>query len=246
MTGYEPLFRPKVVSDDIWIVDGSIISFYKMPFPTRMTVVRLDDGSLFVHSPVEFDEELRAGVDALGEVRHLVAPNWIHYAYLPQWQKAYPKATTWAADGVEERAEKYEVDINVDHRLGDEEPAAWRGQIDQLVVTGSPLHLEVIFFHRASSTLILTDLIENFEPDKTPCWLRPLTRLAGIRDPDGKMPLDMRMSFRFGEGGKGKDKLRQAVNTMLSWQPERVIISHGRWYEKNGTDELRRAFRWLL
>lgn len=114
------------------------------------------------------------------------------------------------------------------------------------MVTGSPVHLEVVFFHRASKTLILTDLIESFEPQKTPVWLRPLIRLAGIRDPDGKMPLDMRMSFRFGEGGEGLEMLRQSVNTMLSWAPEQVIISHGRWYEKNGTDELRRAFRWLL
>lgn len=96
-TGYEPLFTPKVVSDDIWIVDGPIISFYKMPFPTRMTMIRLEDGTLFIHSPVELNDELQGQVDALGEVRHLVAPNWIHYAYLPQWQEAYPEATTWAA-----------------------------------------------------------------------------------------------------------------------------------------------------
>ena len=245
-TGYEPLFTPKLVARDIWIVDGSIISFYGMPFPTRMTLVRLEDGSLFVHSPIQLAQGLQARVKALGDVKHLVAPNWIHYAYLPQWQEAFPEAITWAAEGVTERAEKNEVDIAVDHILTDEESEAWRGQIDQLVVVGSPVHVEVVFFHRASKTLILTDLIENFEPQKTPCWFRPLTRLAGIRDPDGKMPLDMRLSFRFGEGGKGRQLLRQAVDTMLSWEPERIIISHGRWYEKEGSAELRRAFRWLL
>jgi hypothetical protein len=25
-----------------------------------------------------------------------------------------------------------------------------------------------------------------------------------------------------------------------------VILAHGRWYERDGADELRRAFRWLL
>jgi hypothetical protein len=33
---------------------------------------------------------------------------------------------------------------------------------------------------------------------------------------------------------------------MLAWQPERVMIAHGRWYDKDGAAELRRAFRWVL
>ena len=60
------------------------------------------------------------------------------------------------------------------------------------------------------------------------------------------MPLDMRITFRFGEGGKGLGMLREAVDTMLAWEPEQVIVAHGRWYEKDGAAELRRAFRWLL
>lgn len=245
-TGYEPLFLPKAIADDVWIVDGSTVSFYKLPFPTRMTVVRLDDGTLFVHSPVELTEELRGHIEALGEVGYLVAPNWIHYAFLPQWQRAYPSAITWAAPGVQERAKKQGTSIGVDHVLTDEEPAAWRGQINQLVVAGSDVHVEVVFFHRASETLILTDLIENFESEKTPLWLRPITRLAKISAPDGQMPVDMRLTFRFGSKGKGKMRLNAAVETMLAWEPERVVISHGRWFEKNGTAELRRAFRWVL
>ncbi|MCP5170337.1 MAG: hypothetical protein H6999_11365 [Hahellaceae bacterium] len=32
---------------------------------------------------------------------------------------------------------------------------------------------------------------------------------------------------------------------MLQWQPERIILAHGRWYAHDGTAELRRAFRWV-
>lgn len=245
-TGYEPLFIPKAIDDDIWIVDGPLISFYKIPFPTRMTVVRLGDNSLFLHSPVELTEELRTRIDGLGEVRHLIAPNWIHYAYLPQWQAAYPLAISWAAPGVKERAKTQGVDIRVDHLLTDDVPGGWRDELDHLVVSGSKVHVEVVFFHRASKTLILADLIENFEPEKIPFWLRPLTGLAKISAPDGQMPLDMRLTFCFGSGGKGLEGLRAAVNTMLSWEPEQIVISHGRWFEEKGTEELRRAFRWVL
>jgi hypothetical protein len=33
---------------------------------------------------------------------------------------------------------------------------------------------------------------------------------------------------------------------MIAWNPEWVIVAHGRWYERHGAQELRRAFRWVL
>src|SRR3546814_2604514 len=54
---YPPLNTPKPIATDAWIVDGPIIRFGmpwpKMPFPTRMTLLRLGDGDLFVHSRSE-------------------------------------------------------------------------------------------------------------------------------------------------------------------------------------------------
>jgi hypothetical protein len=46
----------------------------------------------------------------------------------------------------------------------------------------------------------------------------------------------MRLTFR-----RAKRELRSAVETMISWNPERVIFAHGHWYRANGTAELRRA-----
>ena len=50
----------------------------------------------------------------------------------------------------------------------------------------------------------------------------------------------MRMTF----AGQ-KDQARASYKRMLEWQPEKVILAHGKWYEENGTEELKRAFRWL-
>lgn len=41
-------------------------------------------------------------------------------------------------------------------------PADWDGEIDQVLVQGTRIMREVAMFHRASRTLILVDLIENF------------------------------------------------------------------------------------
>lgn len=43
-----------------------------------MAVVKLADGSLWVHSPVELDEPLRKALEGLGPVGHVVSPNYEH------------------------------------------------------------------------------------------------------------------------------------------------------------------------
>jgi len=65
--------------------------------------------------------------------------------------------------------------------------------------------------------------------------------VAGTRDPDGKAPIDMRSSF-----SRGRPALRAAVERILAWDAERVILAHGRWYPRDGAAELRRAFRWAV
>jgi hypothetical protein len=62
----------------------------------------------------------------------------------------------------------------------------------------------------------------------------------GAADPDGKAPIDLRLTFL-----GGKDVARASFERMLSWGPEKVIMAHGRPYERDGAAELRRAFRWL-
>lgn len=239
-TGYEPLFTLKPVAPDVWVADGGWIRFYGMPFPTRMTVVRLQDGGLWVHSPIADANGLAKSVAALGPVRHLIAPNWIHYAWMPDWQVRFAQALAWGSPGVVQRAASRKVALRLDHDLTDTPPPEWAGQIDQRLAD-SGYHRELVFFHRASRTLILTDLIENFEPRHMPWWSRPLLKLGRVCDPDGRMPRDMAASFARRPG-----HLRDIVDTMLGWAPERVILSHGRWYDRNGTAELRRAFRGVL
>ncbi len=83
-------------------------------------------------------------------------------------------------------------------------------------------------------------MIENFEPQKLDLLARLLTWLGGAQHPDGKMPGDMRLTYR----AKAAE-LRVAVDIMAGWDPARIILAHGKWYERNGADEIRRAFRWL-
>ena len=241
---YQPINVVKSVAEDIWLVDGSVVemSMYgtKIPFPTRMTIVRLSDGKLWCHSPIELTSRLKSQVDTLGSVAHLISPNKIHYAHIATWKKAYPESIAWASPGVRERAAQQKIEVVFDADLKDRPSDRWHEDLDQLIFRGSRFMEEVVFFHRKTATLLLTDLIENFEPDKVSPPLDWLLKLAGAAEPDGKAPLDLRMTFV-----GNKDRSRISYQKMLQWHPERVILAHGRWYDNNGTAEIRRAFSWL-
>lgn len=240
---YSPINTLKPVAENLWIVDGPTIRFGmpwpKMPFPTRMTVVRLPDDRLFIHSPTALTAQLKAQLARQGSPRWIIGPNRIHYWWIPDWRKEFPAADVYLAPRIREQARER---INFDALTLDRDSGyPWDEQIATLRVAGSYM-TEVDFFHRPSKTLILADLIENFEPARLDSiWLRWLTRFGGAQDPDGQMPRDMRVTF-----SKQKTQLRAAIETMVDWDPERIILAHGRWYERNGATELRRAFRWLL
>lgn len=244
ITLYEPINTLKAVAPDLWVVDGPVVRMAfpggSLPFPTRMVVVRLRSGALWIHSPTELTPELREQIEAIGPVAHLISPNAIHYAWIPQWAAAWPDAIAWASPGVRERAASQHIEVHFQADLGEEPPEAWAGEIDQIVFHGSRVLTEVVFHHRASRTVLLADLIENFEPERVHGPLRWLVRLAGAADPDGKTPIDLRSSW-WGHKAEG----RACRDRLLAWEPERVILAHGRWYPSNGTEELRRAFRWL-
>ncbi len=117
-------------------------------------------------SPIEPDDGLLSQVDALGPIGHLVSPNKIYYAHIGAWKRWYPEAMASASPGVRERAASQGVDIAFDAELGNEPDPAWRADLDQLIFRGSRFMEEVVFFHRETQTVILADLIENFEPEK--------------------------------------------------------------------------------
>jgi hypothetical protein len=237
---YEPLGTLKSIGPEIWIADGPVVQWgymgWRFPFPTRMTVVRLPDGSLWIHSPIAPDEQLLAEIDALGPVAHLVSPNAIHHISVGAWSKRYPQARTWASPGVRKRS-----DVSFSDDLANAPPPEWADVIDQRIAEGSNALREVIFFHEPSRVLILADMIENFEAERLN---RPLTRflarLAGILSPNGKAPGDLRLTY-FGKHAR----LRPTVGWMLACKPDKVVIAHGKWFETNGEAEIRRAFAWV-
>ena len=200
----------------------------------RMTIIKLADGSLFLHSPVRLDEETRAALDALGPVRFVVAPNTVHHLFVADYFDAYPAARVYAAPGLAEKRR----DLRFHAVLGDEAPPEWRAEIVQHLFQGAPRLNEVVFFHAATRTLILTDLAFNVARHKT-AGARLFYFAVGAAGRFGPHRL-VRLLMR------DRRAARASLRTILAWDFDRVIVAHGEVLESGGREALRRGYHWLL
>jgi Domain of unknown function (DUF4336) len=133
---YQPTNTPKSVAENVWIVDSGPMHVAGMPLPVRMTIIRLVNGDLLLHSPTQFSLGLKHQLDRLGQIRFLVAPNIAHWTFLKDWQRSCPDATTWAAPGVRQRRQVKKAGVVVHRELTETLPAEWNGQINLVAVPG--------------------------------------------------------------------------------------------------------------
>ena len=225
-------------------VDGQVwtarapLRFYGVPMGCRMTVCRLGDGRLLVHSPIPLDapgSTLRADLDALGTPDFVVAPNFIHHLFAAPFLAAHPDARLF----VSPRLESKRPDLPFEGVLGDSAPpGTWGDTLEQALCRGSRVMDEVVFLHRPARTLILCDLLESCHRHD-PRWLRIGGRLAGIYERPGP-PIDMKLSFR------DKPAARRFVERVLDWDFDRVVLSHGDLIGRGGKDVFRRAYAFCL
>lgn len=204
-----------------------------LSFASRMTVIRLADASLWVHSPVRLTPDLREALDALGPVLHVVAPNRLHHMFCADYGRAYAAASLWCAPGLAAKRK----DLRFRAELGDAAPDAWAGQVDQAVVAGFPLLNEVAFLHRSTGTLILTDLVAN-----------------GSRDDPAPLRLWLRLNDAYGEPGttrlvrrlcRDRTAARHSIDAVLGWDFDRVVVGHGAIVLHYGKRTIRTAFAWM-
>lgn len=221
---------------EIWIADGpAVTGIAGFRFPARMAVIRLADGGLFIWSPVALDPALKSDVEALGPVRHLVAPNSLHYMALPEWQQAFPAAKTHVAPGLAGTAPH----IAADEELGDTPSTDWAGEIGQAIVRGNAITTEAVFFHMKSGTAIFTGLLQQFPDGWFTGWRALVARFDLMREAEPAVPRKFRLAFR------DRAAAREGVARVLAWPAEKVLMAHGTPVRAGGQAFLARAFRWL-
>lgn len=202
-----------------------------LPVSSRMTVVRFDDGRLWLHSPVRFGEDVAAQLRELGEVAWIVAPNRAHHLFARHAQRMFPQAALYGAPGLAAKR----PDLAGLVELGDDAPPEWAADLDQAVVRGMPFVNEVVWFHRASGTLIMTDVLQCWAGDldwKTAAY----ARLTGVR-----AHLDVPRTVRLVT--RDKAAAAQSARRILAWPFMRVVTAHNSIVEQDAHAAVARAFR---
>ncbi|HET6387228.1 MAG TPA: DUF4336 domain-containing protein [Armatimonadota bacterium] len=224
-------------AENIWIVDGANVRDFGLTWTTRMTIVRLSDGSLWVNSPVPVSFDRLQQIVGLGPVSYLVAATPRHVWRLEGWHTLFPEAQVWTARPTIMTLRKGRLPIA--GVLGDAPPLEWADDLDQLAFKGNPLIEEVFFFHRASRSIILDDMIQNHPAAARRPLLNRLLKLAGVAYPRGGVPLDIRLTFT------NRRLARQSLEKLLSWDFDRLVIAHGACVERDAKPFVERAFQWL-
>ena len=217
----------------IWLAEYPV-HFAGLDFLGRMSVLRLEDGGLMLHSPCEIDGDAAQTIRELGEVRFIVAPGSYHYLHVGSAQAAFPDAETYICPGVERKQPALEFDWI----LGDRPPLAWEGDLDQVLVRGNRFIWEVAFFHRASGTLVLVDLVENIG-DETPgvswglkLWWKAVFHMWNRPKPAPEYQM----------GWRDRKAARASLERILAWDFERVILAHGDLIETDARAAVRAAW----
>lgn len=204
-----------------------------LAFGVRMVVIRLKDGGLLLHSPIELTPELKQELDALGPVTDLVAPNCFHHLWIGDYPQVYPEARLWIAPGLEKKRK----DLAYHGILGDQTPDAWAEIVDLHLVAGMPKMNEVVLYHKASNTLICCDLMQNFDRGKN-LMTRLYLRFSNL---NGKPGISKLIKYLV----KDRQATRRSLDTVLGWNFSRLVVAHGRIVPTNGAAVLRDAYAWL-
>lgn len=229
------------LADDLWVAEQPQ-TYFGLSIGTRMTIIRQrSTNKLVVVSPIRPTAELEQGLAELGVVGDIVAPNAFHHLYLQAFQERFPLATTWGPPALRQKCPHLELD----RLLNADAPSPWPEML-QCSLTGlhtlgptgpSPLH-EVAFCHRPSKTLVLTDSAFNF--DASAAWLtRLITRFGGGFD-----RLEPTILERLATSERAS--LHRAMQLVMQWDFDRVIVAHGAIVETGGKQALARAYSSFL
>lgn len=207
--------RLHAVDHDLWVAQFPL-SVMGVELGRQMAVVRLpDDEGLVLISPGPPDDEVQHELARIGPVRHVVAPSLFHDTFVTEVLHAYPAASLYAPPGFEK---VLQVDRPVRSLTGPM-PDSWQGVFQTHLIAGMPKVNEVVFHHLPSRTLIVADMVFNLPADSslwTRLFMKPIAPVGGVR-----------ASRIFRAAASNRAAQRQSIETILSWDFEHLIPSHG-------------------
>lgn len=230
----------KSIDRSIWVAEQPF-KYLGLPVGTRMTVILLSGGRLLLISPIKIDTKTKAQIDSIGKVEFIIAPNLFHHLYLAECQQLYPEATLIAPPGLDSKKPNLEID-----QIFYQNEISFHNELEYILFEGFQTFIppkiktanEIVFFHPASKTLILTDTAFNYDRS-FPLVTQLATRVLGCYD-------NLRPSILAKIASKDKDTVKHSLQKILAWDFQRVIVAHGNIVETNGKEQLKAGYQWFL
>jgi len=230
----------KEIDRDIWVAEAPF-KYFGLSVGTRMTVIQLKNRELAVISPIQVDKATSLKLDELGTVSHIIAPNVYHYLFAADFKTLYPKAIFWATPALKLKKPELPIDRiinnNEDSFPSDLQHLLFDG-LKTIDFNGFKLLNELVFLHPKSRTLILTDAAFNFN-DSYPLITQFAARVIGTYKNFSPSLLEKVASTE-------KAKVKQAVQKILDWDFERVIMAHGSIIENQGKQKFKAGYESFL
>lgn len=216
----------KSIAENLWLLEYPL-SVLGTNHGRNVTIIRLRDGRLILHSMAPFSEADVAGIRSLGEPGWLVEAMLLHDTYAREGRENFPGPPFLGPEGFGEV-----VGFPVASLLPP--PPDWADEIEVIPVEGAPRLKEHAMIHRPSRTLIVADLIFNFDPDEKG-WDRVFHRyIAGFKRYPGTSRI-----FRWCVSDH--PAFRRSMEAILARDFDRIIVGHGRVIETGGKEKLSRA-----
>lgn len=229
------------IDKNIWVSEREF-KFFGLEVGTRMTAIRLGNGELIVISPIDVDEITIQQLNALGNVSTIIAPNCYHHLFLSTFKSIYPHAEIWAAPGLDSKIQNLTLDRILNKRgtignLDEVEYLLFAG-FQTIGIGSSGILNEIVFWHRESQSLILTDTAFHF--DVTFPWqTRLIAKILG-----GDRQLEPTILEKL--ASRDKEQVKQSIQQVLCWDFDRVIVAHGSIVERDGKRQLQVGYEKFL
>ncbi len=211
-TNWRPLAEDVALISFPWRVLG-------IDFNRNVTLLRLGDGRLIVHSSAPFTEDHVLAIRRFGQPAWLVEATTMHDTFAKNGHKTFPDLLYLAPEGFAEASAITTGPLSPP-------PSDWAEEIDVIKIDGVRSN-EHTLYHRRSRTLVVADLFFSF-PNDTQGWprffLRHVMRLPGLF---GVSALFRRLVVR------DKDAFKRSLNALLALDFDRLVVAHFEPIEKN-------------
>lgn len=211
------------LTDDVAVMQYPLRGF-GIDFGRNVTLLRLRDGRLVIHSTAPFSPQDVAAIRGFGEPAWLLDATRMHDTFAREARLALPTIPYLAPGSLK--------GIPTVPLLPP--PFDWKGEIEVLKIDGLRKIDEHVLFHRASRTLVLGDVLFHFSPE-TRGWPRFFVRHLM------RLPRLIGISAFFRLMIRDKEAFRRSISRVLDWDFERMIVAHRAVIETDGRRYLRDA-----